>query len=84
MNEQHGLASNNAPDQTSGKKERFLRLSSVRDRIPYSRATIYRLIADGKFPRPCPLGAGAVAWREAEIDDWVAARIASRQPAEAN
>ena len=57
------------------KGEKFLRLSSVRDRIPYSRATIYRIMADGKFPRPIALGPGAVAWRESEIDAWIQARI---------
>ena len=59
------------------KREKFLRLSSVRDLVPYSRATIYRNIAAGTFPRPIALGPGAVAWRETEILEWMRARIAS-------
>ena len=65
----------NLSSNTLAKKEKFLRLSAVRDRIPCSRATIYRLISEAKFPRPYPLGAGAVAWRESEIDAWIQARI---------
>ena len=61
--------------------EKFLRLSEVRNRVPYSRATIYRLISSGEFPRPYSLGARAVAWREAEISAWIEARIAKHDEA---
>lgn len=54
---------------------RFLRLSEVRNRVPYSRATIYRLMDAGQFPKPYSLGARAVAWLEAEVNDWIASRI---------
>ncbi len=61
--------------------EKFLRLSEVRNRVPYSRATIYRLISSGEFPRPYSLGARAVAWREAEISAWIETRIAKHDRA---
>jgi prophage regulatory protein len=61
--------------------EKFLRLSEVRNRVPYSRATIYRLISSGEFPRPYSLGARAVAWREAEISAWIEDRIAKHDEA---
>lgn len=54
---------------------RFLRLSEVRRRVPYGRASIYRLIAAGQFPRPYSLGARAVAWLESDIDAWIEARV---------
>ena len=60
--------------------EKFLRLSEVRNRVPYSRATIYRLISSGAFPRPYSLGARAVAWREAEINEWIEARLNAATP----
>lgn len=66
----------------SRPKERFLRLSAVRERVPYSRATIYRLCSKGEFPRPYALGPGAVAWLEREVDAWIQARIANAQAAE--
>lgn len=59
--------------------EKFLRLLEVRSRVPYSRSSLYRLIALGEFPAPFALGARAVAWREADIDDWIRARIESGQ-----
>jgi prophage regulatory protein len=59
----------------SEKHQRLLRLAEVRDRVPYSRSTIYQLVAEGKFPKPISLGARAVAWLESEIDQWIASRI---------
>lgn len=59
----------------SEKHPKFLRLIEVRNRVPYSRSTIYQLIAQGKFPKPISLGARAVAWLESDIDEWIAARI---------
>ena len=59
----------------SEKHPRFLRLADVRNRVPYSRSTIYQLIAQDKFPKPISLGARAVAWLESDIDEWIAARV---------
>ncbi|HEY8711068.1 MAG TPA: AlpA family phage regulatory protein [Burkholderiaceae bacterium] len=38
------------------------------------RSTIYRLIADQKFPSPVRLGPRAVAWRRTDLDQWSDAR----------
>ncbi|MBI1888011.1 MAG: AlpA family phage regulatory protein [Nitrosomonadales bacterium] len=35
-----------------------------------SRATIYRMIKSGKFPRPLSTGAGAVRWRQSDVIAW--------------
>lgn len=35
-----------------------------------SRATIYRLIKSGKFPRPLSISTGAVRWRQSEVIAW--------------
>jgi prophage regulatory protein len=59
------------------KAQRLLRLVEVRSRIPYSRSTIYQLIAQKKFPKPINLGGRAVAWLESDIDGWIAARVES-------
>ena len=63
------------------KHPKFLRLAEVRNRVPYSRSTIYQLIAEGKFPKPINLGARAVAWLESEIDNWIAERISAGKQA---
>ena len=73
------IPSHNPGTPADGSPARFLRLSEVRGRVPYSRATIYRLITAGQFPRPYSLGARAVAWLESEIDAWIAARVEAAQ-----
>lgn len=35
-----------------------------------SRATIYRLIKAGKFPRPLSIGTGSVRWRQSDVTAW--------------
>lgn len=55
--------------------EKFLRLSEVQRRVPYSRSTIYLKIHRGEFPHPINLGARAVAWLESDIDAWMTNRI---------
>lgn len=57
--------------------ERFLRMQSVLDRTGLSRATLYRQIRDGSFPRQLQLTRRCVAWRESEIENWMAGRPAS-------
>jgi prophage regulatory protein len=49
--------------------------------IPYSKPHLWRLEKQGKFPRRVPLGLGRYAYVEAEIDNWIAERIAERDPA---
>ena len=51
----------------------FLRLPALMRVTRLGRSTIYRLVADGTFPKPVQLAPRAVAWRRADIDDWTAA-----------
>jgi prophage regulatory protein len=53
----------------------ILRLPAVMARTGLSRSTIYLNIAKGLFPSPIQLGARAVGWLEAEIQDWLEQRI---------
>jgi prophage regulatory protein len=52
----------------------FLRLPSVRRRTGLGRSTIYRLIAERKFPAPVRLASRAVAWRASDLDRWSESR----------
>jgi prophage regulatory protein len=56
----------------------ILRLDAVKRRTGQPSSTIYRDMADGRFPRPVPIGARSVGWLSTEIDEWIAARIAQR------
>ena len=55
-------------------KTRFLRLPEVVERVGYSRPSVYRLIAEGSFPKPHKLGARASGWRESDIEQWCRTR----------
>jgi len=50
--------------------------------IPYSFAHIARLEAAGKFPKRVQLGECRVAWRYAEVIDWIDERVALRDAAQ--
>jgi prophage regulatory protein len=54
--------------------DRILRRPTVTARTGLSRATIYRYIASGAFPRPVQLTAHAVGWKESEIQAWLDSR----------
>jgi len=54
----------------------FLRMPTVMRMTGLGRSTIYRLIADQKFPSPVRLGRRAVAWRRTDLDRWSEARPA--------
>jgi len=57
------------------RPQRFLSAKDLIERgIPYSRVQLWRLIKAGEFPRPVQLSKQRSAWREADIDDWMAAR----------
>ncbi len=56
----------------------FLRLADVQRRVPFSRSTIYLMIARGEFPKQISLGARSVGWLRSEIDQWIESRVAAR------
>ncbi|XIV09932.1 helix-turn-helix transcriptional regulator [Escherichia coli] len=39
--------------------------------LPYSKAWIYRLISQGRFPKQVKIGSRAIAFVESEIDEWI-------------
>ncbi len=67
-------------DQYNGMgsaKATFLRLPSVLRITGLGRSTIYRMVADNRFPRPVRIGQRAVAWRLSDLETWSEARPAS-------
>lgn len=53
---------------------RLIRLKEVQHRVGLGRSTIYRWMAEGKFPKPVQLGGYAVAWAQEDIDAWITNR----------
>jgi prophage regulatory protein len=52
----------------------FARMSTVLRLTGLGRSTIYRLIAEDKFPAQVRIGTRAVAWRWSDLERWSAAR----------
>lgn len=57
---------------------RMLRLPAVEGKSGLKRDSIYRLAKLGQFPKPVKISQWASGWVEAEIDDYLAARVAER------
>ena len=54
----------------------FIRFPEVQRRTGYSKAWIYRLLKENRFPRPVKIGSRSIAFVENEIDEWINQRIA--------
>jgi len=63
----------------SGDGEALLRWRQVSDRTGLSRASIWRLVRAGRFPRPVQImGPSTVGWVGSEIAAWVESRVRQR------
>jgi prophage regulatory protein len=58
--------------------EQLLRIAAVQARTGLSRASIWRLARDARFPAPVRIGQRAVAWLDTEIDRWIASCVEAR------
>lgn len=48
----------------------LLRRKEVEKLSGLSRASLYRLMRIGKFPRPLSIGTGSVRWRQSDVIAW--------------
>lgn len=55
----------------------LLRLPAVMRLTGLGRSTIYRLVAEQRFPGPVRLTTRAVAWRRTDLDLWTGTRPAA-------
>jgi prophage regulatory protein len=60
-------------------RDRLVRLPEVEGMTGLRKSTAYKLIGEGKFPKPVRLGTRMVAWSEAAVLQWVQDRIAESQ-----
>jgi prophage regulatory protein len=51
--------------------DRILRLNTVLDRTGLSRATLYRKIQGGTFPRQVRIAARCTGWHESAVNEWI-------------
>ena len=54
---------------------RLIRRNEVEKMTGLKRSSIYLKIKEGDFPKPIKLGMRAVAWLEADIAGWIAAKV---------
>lgn len=57
---------------------KLIKLRDVMALTSLARATVYKYISEGRFPKQVNLGGNCVAWVEAEIMEWIEQRIAAR------
>jgi len=43
-----------------------------------ARSTVYKYMAEKRFPVSVQLGEGSVGWVESEVDDWIEMLISKR------
>ena len=51
---------------------KLLKAREVCEMLGISRATLYRMIRQGKFPRPVKLSADSSRWPSQEVEDYMA------------
>ncbi|MBP2274705.1 MULTISPECIES: helix-turn-helix transcriptional regulator [Sphingomonas] len=56
---------------TTDTPDRILRLNTVLDRTGLSRATLYRKVQAGTFPKQIRIAARCAGWRESAVNDWM-------------
>lgn len=62
--------------------EALLRLRSVVAMVGISSTEIYRRMEAGTFPRPVQVGEQRVAWRQSELQEWIASLPTQAAPKE--
>ncbi|MFC5525734.1 helix-turn-helix transcriptional regulator [Rhodanobacter ginsengisoli] len=56
----------------------IIRLPEVLNAIGLSRPSVYRMMKAGTFPQQFKLGAAAVGWLRAEVEQWINERAQAR------
>ena len=51
--------------------DRFMRAKEVMQVTGLTKATLYRRIEEGQFPKQVRLGPAIVAWRQSEVEEWM-------------
>lgn len=57
-------------------QQSLIRLSEVQRRTGCSKAWLYRLMSQQRFPTAIKIGSRSIAFIESEIDEWINQRIA--------
>ena len=61
----------------------IMRMTDVCSELGVSRASVYRLLQSGSFPKPLKLGKRAIGWERDHIQQWVKSLRPARQTEQA-
>ena len=59
--------------------ERLMRLEQVETMVSLKKSAIYKMIKSETFPAPIKIGKHATAWKESEVQAWIARRTTGGQ-----
>ena len=57
--------------------DRMIRVRELLKLMGVSRATLYRMLACGLFPKPQKISIRCIGWRESIVHGWIAHRAAT-------
>lgn len=69
-----GANQGTTPMHGTQQPERILRLPELLEVTGLSTSSVYRMMAEKKFPRPVRLGRNSVGWRSTSVQEWVTSR----------
>ncbi|ANA32271.1 hypothetical protein R82526_01544 [Ralstonia mannitolilytica] len=57
-----------------------INIKQVAEKVSLGQSTLYRMIAEGKFPKPFLLAGNQKRWLEEDIDAWLAEKAGKPSP----
>lgn len=55
-----------------------LKIKDVVEKVSLGQSTVYKMVAEGAFPKPFQIAPRRIAWVESEIEDWLVERASQR------
>ena len=68
---------------TKTKMEKLLTAKAVGDMLSLSKRAVFRMRSAGLICSPITVGAGAIRWRQSDIEQWIALGCPSKSEFEA-
>jgi prophage regulatory protein len=59
---------------TASVDERLLSTRELLERLPLNRATVWRMVREGRFPAPVQIAASRIGWRWSAVLNWITER----------